>query len=222
MQYALLKGRARDGKPWSQDPHKRPHYHILVEAAGRQYDVAVNIASDSPQPSQVQVLYRLDRGVTLPTRDQLRALPDGMRNLSSKHDRLGLDFVAQNLVSRDQMALLPLWDPQNPSRAQNGISLLIDAARADGEASVYLFGHRYKHAPAGSVNPCWEFSPDDGIHNIHMNQGNKRGDHDNENGRYTDGALIVYLAVSDTWNAVYVAFQNQSWDNDDRGYPSAG
>ncbi|MHC5731586.1 MAG: DUF2278 family protein, partial [Nostoc sp.] len=68
-------------------------------------------------------------------------------------------------------------------------------------------------------NQAWGFQPDDGIHNIHMNQGNSRGNHDDENGRGEDGALFIYLRDSNTWVGVYVAFQTQSFDNDSHGYP---
>jgi len=52
-----------------------------------------------------------------------------------------------------------------------------------------------------------------------MNQGNVTGNHDNENGRHEDGALYIHDADTDTWSAVFVAFQTQSWDNGPDGYP---
>jgi uncharacterized protein YukJ len=43
--------------------------------------------------------------------------------------------------------------------------------------------------------------------------------HSRDNGRNHDGALFVYFPNDQHWEAVFVAFQSQTWDNDERGYP---
>ena len=85
------------------------------------------------------------------------------------------------------------------------------------DAVLYAFGHRYEQR--SPQNQVWGFEPDDGIHNIHMNQGNYTGNHDDENGRGEDGALFIYFPNTNTWHAVYIAFQTQSFNNDSDGYP---
>lgn len=46
--------------------------------------------------------------------------------------------------------------------------------------------------------------PDDGVHNIHMNQGNYTGNHNDENGRGEDGALFIYFPDTKTWTGIHM------------------
>lgn len=215
---ALLVGLPTDAKLFSRNPNRRPHYHILVEAGNQKFDIAVNIASDDPKTADVRVLYAIKRNITPPQMDALLNLTNGMYELPS-NGIVGIDFVRDRLVVKDEMNPLPLFDRDSPIEEQGSqeIKQLIDEVVADPNAVVYAFGHRYdRRSPK---NAAFGFQPDDGIHNIHMNQGNYTGNHDDENGRGEDGALFIHLPDTNTWHAVYIAFQTQSFDNDDRGYP---
>ena len=59
----------------------------------------------------------------------------------------------------------------------------------------------------------------DGIHDIHMNQGNPKGNHGGDNGVWQDGALLIHLPSKETWTAVFIAFQTESWSTDSAGNP---
>jgi uncharacterized protein YukJ len=216
LTYSLLKGRALDAKPFGSNPHQRPHYHLLIEGGGARFDVAVNIASEDPHVQDVRVLYAVKPNIQPANADSLKALEEGVRNLPAGSP-LRLDYVADGLVSQGEMSLLPLYDPAATRPASDEIADLVNRAVNYPQAQVYAFGHRYTHPLP--QNDAWGFSPDDGVHNIHMNQGNAPGNHDNENGRHEDGALWIYFGDTDTWAAVYVAFQTQSWDNKPNGYP---
>jgi hypothetical protein len=65
------------------------------------------------------------------------------------------------------------------------------------------------------------FRPGNGIHDVHMNQGN-RDEHWHDNGIWSDGGLIFQWPESDPdrWSAIFLAFQTQSWRTDDRGHPT--
>jgi hypothetical protein len=65
------------------------------------------------------------------------------------------------------------------------------------------------------------FRPGNGIHDVHMNQGN-RDEHWHDNGIWSDGGLIFQWHESDPdrWSAIFLAFQSQSWHTDDRGNPT--
>ena len=60
----------------------------------------------------------------------------------------------------------------------------------------------------------------DGIHDIHMNQGNP-APHAGDNGIWQDGALYVYLPQQKSYTAVFLAFQTESWKTDGKGNPVA-
>ncbi len=213
----ILKGSPIDAKLFSQNPNQRPHYHLLVKTDDQQFDVAINIAS-SALGEDVRVLYAIKQNITPPQADALLQLADGMYDLPAEGLH-GIDYVSDRLVSKDEMQLLPLFDRSAPIEDQGEptIKQLVAEVIAEPDTVLFAFGHRYDKT--GPKNACWGFSPDDGIHNIHMNQGNAPGNHDDENGRGEDGALFIYFPKTQTWTGVYVAFQTQSFENDDRGYP---
>jgi len=66
------------------------------------------------------------------------------------------------------------------------------------------------------------FSPGNGVHDIHMNQGNAQqflGD----DGVWQDGGLLLSFPALEQWVAILLAFQSQAWHTDDRtGHALAG
>ena len=58
-------------------------------------------------------------------------------------------------------------------------------------------------------------SPGNGIHDIHMNQGNV-GQFKRDDGVWQDGGLLLNYADSGwQWVAIFLAFQSQAWHTDD-------
>jgi hypothetical protein len=87
-------------------------------------------------------------------------------------------------------------------------------AVSDEHALVYAFGERWGPEP-GTKDKYFGFLPGNGIHDIHMNQGNAApfvGD----DGVFQDGALLVHFADQQEWVAVFLKFQSQAWHTDDR------
>ncbi|HWD97544.1 MAG TPA: DUF2278 family protein, partial [Bryobacteraceae bacterium] len=58
-----------------------------------------------------------------------------------------------------------------------------------------------------------------GIHDIHMNQGNPPGSFEKDNAIWQDGALFLELPATNQWIAVFLAFQTESWMTDNNGNP---
>jgi uncharacterized protein YukJ len=94
------------------------------------------------------------------------------------------------------------------------VTALVSQAIAAGNATLYAFGSAY--ADSGQV---------DGIHDIHMNQGNPiSGGFAGDNGIWQDGAMFLQApspgsGPAPTWVAVFIAFQTESWNTDSRGNP---
>ena len=143
---------------------------------------------------------------------------------------LALDFVREEvngkpLVTQASLTLLPKKafaakgakqrEPEN-LRAEaltNGVEMLITQAIKAGNSTLYAFGSAF--ADSGKV---------DGIHDIHMNQGNPIGSFSSDNGIWQDGAMFLQIPSlnadpSRTWVAVFIAFQTESWATDDSGNP---
>jgi len=187
------------------------HYQFAVLDSGATFTVAVNIESVDGS----EVLYAIDQGFTPPDANGLAGLKGGITSLQSAPGGLALDFVREQMggkpmITRAQMTLLPkeIVDTVQAHALENAVVALLNAAVADGSAMVYAFGSAF--SDKGVV---------DGIHNIHMNQGNPPNNHGGDNGIWQDGALFLQMAGS--WTAVFLAFQTESWMTDGAGNPAA-
>ena len=218
VNYSVLKGQPTAGKVVKGTG---THYQIDVTATGGPFTVAVNIESFDGS----EVLYLVEPAFTPPNPAALAALAGGMTKLKSVAGGLALDFVREQIggkpmVTRAEMTLLPIagnakhvQDDQRHAEAvrehalQNAVVALIQQAIASGNATLYAFGSAF--ADSGKV---------DGIHDIHMNQGNPvSGGHSGDNGVWQDGAMFVEIAGKFT--AVFIAFQTENWSTDGQGNP---
>jgi uncharacterized protein YukJ len=91
----------------------------------------------------------------------------------------------------------------------------LQQAMADPNAFVCAFGsHWYEpHTP----DQIFGFTPGNGIHNIHMNQGND-ANYAAEDGTWQDGALLIYLPAKQSWSAIFLKFQSQNLPTDNNGH----
>jgi uncharacterized protein YukJ len=222
--YSVLAGRPTAGKVVSG---ASAHYQITMQAVDGPFTVAVNIQSVDGS----EVLYAIEEGFTPPDLTGLTALPMGMTKLQSEEGGLALDYVRSEvngapIISKAQMTLLPKANAKpkgggaeeemiQRARAkalENAVITLLNMTIADKDGVIYAFGSAY--ADSGKV---------DGIHDIHMNQGNpvggKSGGFSGDNGIWQDGALLIHLPAKKTWTAVFIAFQTESWNTDSAGNP---
>src|SRR5665213_229540 len=216
--YSVLAGDPVSGKVVTG---ASTHYQITMNTQGGPFTVAVNIQSMDGS----EVLYAIEEGFTPPDEAGLLALPMGMTALQSAPGGLALDFVRSQvngkpMITRQQMTLLPqmrskgseeerLLARARSSALQNAVVTLLNMNNADKDGVIYAFGSAY--ADKGKV---------DGIHDIHMNQGNPVSNHGGDNGVWQDGALLIHLPSKATWTAVFIAFQTQSWTTDSNGNPA--
>ncbi len=230
--YSVLTGKPTAGKVVTGASR---HYQITVASASRAgtpaetFTVAVNIESVDGS----EVLYAIEQSFTPPDAAGLASLATGVTALQSEPGGLALDYVREEVAGKlmiTRAAMTPLPKAVSgavqgaadearevASRAlENAVVALLDAAIAAGDAVVYAFGSAY--ADGGVV---------DGIHDIHMNQGNpvsgggksSGGGHGGDNGVWQDGAL--FLEMGGMWTAVFLAFQTESWVTDAAGDPAA-
>jgi hypothetical protein len=88
----------------------------------------------------------------------------------------------------------------------------VQRAIGDGAPVVYAFGQRW--GPEGSADKVFGFRPGNGVHDIHMNQGNS-GRFRDDDGVWQDGGLLFHFPTQDQWVAILLAFQSQAWHTDD-------
>jgi uncharacterized protein YukJ len=218
--YSVLAGDPTSGKVVTGSS---THYQITMSGADGPFTVAVNIESVDGS----DVLYAIHEGFTPPDAAGLTTLPLGMHALPSGPGGLALDFVRSRLdgepmISRSEMTLLPklqkaakgaateaiMIDKARAAALKNAVTTLLDMTIADKGGVIYAFGSAY--SDSGKV---------DGIHDIHMNQGNPLKNHSGDNGIWQDGALLIHLPAKQTWTAVFIAFQTESWSTDTKGNP---
>jgi uncharacterized protein YukJ len=194
-----------------------------MQAGSGTFTVAVNIQSVDGS----EVLYAIEEGFTPPDLAGLTALPMGMTKLKSAPGGLALDYVRSTvdgapMITKAQMTLLPVANAKAKGASaeaeaiqrakalalENAVITLLNMTIADKDGVIYAFGSAY--ADSGKV---------DGIHDIHMNQGNPKNNHGGDNGVWQDGALMIHLPSKATWTAVFLAFQTESWMTDSAGNP---
>jgi uncharacterized protein YukJ len=201
--YSVLKG---DPQPGSVTGF-HPHYRIPVKTDAGAFTVDVNVQSFDNS----EVLYAILQNFTPPDATSLLALPNGVTKLPSQAGGLALDYVRQTIgsapmITRSGMTLLPVG---SGSGLHDQVETVVNQAIEDEAGVIYAFGSSFAD-PGGSS----------GIHDIHMNQGNPLNSHGQDNGIWQDGALFVYLPAQKQWIAVFIAFQTQTWQTDDKGNPA--
>jgi uncharacterized protein YukJ len=207
--YGVLSGRVADTR--REGSTDTPHYQIeLVDDAGIHYRVAVNVQSQE-KPSEL--LYCVVDDFRHPVTLALPAPGSGWTKLPAGPGGANLDFVRANLFDPASMRALPP-DVAGPD---NDLADLLDhyihRAQRDAAAHVYVFGERW--GPESVADKVFGFRPGNGVHDVHMNQGNverfRRDD-----GVWQDGGLLIRFGAQPRWVAVFLAFQSQSWHTDDK------
>jgi uncharacterized protein YukJ len=203
--YSVLKGDPVAGKLVFG---RSPHYQIQVQTGDDTVTVAVNVQS----VDNSEVLYLVDHAFQPDDADALEALATGLTPLDSQPGGVALDYVrsrenGQPMVTRDSMSLLPksFAAGHRHNDLNNEVVDLLNRAIADEQGTIYAFGSAFADNDGSQ-----------GIHDIHMNQGNPPHNHSGDNGVWQDGAILMSLPATSTWIAIFIAFQTESWNTDDR------
>ena len=206
--YGVLVGSIRDGQ---EDPAGHsPHYEIWVEA-DQNYRIAVNVRSVDGS----DVLAHYDPNFTNPTKLGLAGLAAGAKGftgLTTGPGGKGLDYLRDDLFPIDAMAPIPP-DGQGVT-LQNLLDGQVERAKADRSAVVIALGEFFQD---GGSDSTFGFSPELGVHDIHMMQGNT-GSFADDNRINGDGALFIRFTGGETI-AEFVRFRGPSSTTDNRGTP---
>jgi uncharacterized protein YukJ len=189
------------------------HYQIQVFDGEHHHRVAVNAQSAAGSP---EVLYFMDEAFEHAIVEEMERLPPGLTRISDPASALALDYVRDGLVRFGEMSPIPYELPDADNDLNDRLDRIVLPAMADPSARIHAFGEPW--GPERKRDAYFGFQPGRGIHNIHMNQGN-RGRFAGENGVQQDGALFVELPGAGRWVAVFLAFQSQSWSTSEDGEP---
>lgn len=208
-QYGVLAGHVVDSR--REDDEDSPHFQVRIRAADADYRIAVNVKS---QASPSELLFLVADDFRHVVTDRLSALPDGYSTVAKQPGGVALDYIRANLFDRTEMRPLPHNLPGPDNDLSDRLAHYIDRARTENDARVFAIGERWGPEPS-KADKVFGFRPGNGIHDIHMNQGNV-GRFIEDDGVWQDGGLIMHFPSTDQWVAIFLAFQSQAWHTDDR------
>ena len=188
-----------------------PHYQVHArDDDGVDYRVAINVKS---QQAPSELLYLLDDDLRHPVTAGVSSLGPGWHELARGPGGPNLDYVRANLF--DPAGMRPL--PPDVAGPDNDLPDLLDhfvqRAIADPAARLHVFGQRWGPEP-DKPDKAFGFLPGNGVHDVHMNQGNS-GQFVRDDGVWQDGGLLVEFPGDPRWVGLFLAFQSQAWHTDD-------
>ena len=205
INYGVLKGTVTGHLRDADDDH----YQILVSAANLMYRIAVNVHSTLKPPDlRFQSLTSLPSSLT----HELSVLPPGYKKLPGKPGGIAQDFVRGGIVKPDKFKVVPGDIPGANNDLKDTLEDAVVAAIGLAGSLIYAFGARF--GPEKQKDQYFKFTPENGMHDIHMNQGNDKG-HAGDDGVYQDGCLI-FQYPDGKYRAFFMAFQSQSFQTDNK------
>ncbi len=206
--YGVLKGRPIQKRLGAG---RSPHYQVHLIDETTDYRIAINVKS---KLSPSELLYFIDDQFQHPLIQGLEAVSLGFTALPSGPGGIALDFIRGNLFLREKMVALPYNVPGPDNDLNEKIDHFIERALHDSESLIYAFGSRWGPEP-GRKDKYFGFLPGNGIHDIHMNQGNAER-FKSDDGVWQDGALLIHYPTQNQWVGIFLAFQSQAWHTDDQ------
>ena len=203
-----------------KSPHLSLYYHDNYETEP-QFDVKyrqkhIHKPSKRTSPKDIPGLFRaainiksVDRDSRLaywvnytlsdhPIVQNLANLDFGFHDIHKVKDSC-LDYIRSDLFDAKKGRLLP-HDIDGPNNDMIDVLVPEIKKSIDEQAEIYIFGAR--------------FNSGDGIHDVHMNQGNiekfRRDD-----GTFQDGGLLIHYKETNQWTGVFLAFASQAIHTDD-------
>ena len=169
--YGVLKGRVV--ATHLERGAQTPHYQIHVVAQATQYRCAVNVQSDD----RTSLLFVAEDQFTHPLTTPLANLPDGFQRVPKYTRWPAPDYIRGNLFDPRGDEGLRRRTSAGPN---NDLNDFIDhyVARAVADPNA---GRCTRSASAGDLrrttrDKIFDFLPGNGVHDMHMNQGNDAGD----------------------------------------------
>jgi uncharacterized protein YukJ len=175
--------------------NKPSHRHGPKDIPGL-FRAAINIKSiDQDSRLAYWVNYTLSDHAMV---QSLAKLDFGFHDIEELNGK-GLDYIRSDLFDAKKGRLLR-HDIDGPNN--DIIDVLVPEVQQsiDKRAEIYIFGSR--------------FNTRNGMHDVHMNQGNiKKFSHDD--GTFQDGGLLIHYKETGQWTGIFLAFASQAVHTDD-------
>jgi uncharacterized protein YukJ len=175
--------------------------------------VPVNVLS---KDGSLLVFHRADPLIRHPILAGLEALRDGFTPLApnSRSATTALDFFRAPLFAWPTGIAAPHTGPVRTDDLQDAIITHLEQVKAQ-SGELFAFGEMFPE-PGQNPNPRpidHQLGTRQGVHNIHMNQGNPPGPFASDNGVFQDGGLILKLPTRHI--GLFLRFQTQHLPTND-------
>lgn len=205
-QYGVLAGRPIDRRLGTGS---NPHYQIHIVDDDTDYRIAVNVQSSDKSSVEYLVRDHFEH----PLLADLAKLTFGWHPLASKPGGVAIDFIRANIGDPTEFIPLPFNIPGPDNDLNEKVDAQVQRAMGDEDAVLYAFGQRW--GPEKSTkDKIFGFLPGNGVHDIHMNQGNDKR-YEKDDGVWQDGAVLIHYPTANQWVAIFLRFQSQAWHTDD-------
>ncbi|UQZ85260.1 hypothetical protein SK3146_04549 [Paenibacillus konkukensis] len=208
IRYGVLKCKVRGRRPATRE---NAHYQVHAEAEGVHYRIAINVKS---QMRPFALLYYTDEHFEHEVTSDLPELAYGYTRLPNRPGGMALDYIRGNLFDRRRMVPLAFDVPGTDNDLNDKLDIYMRKAMEFEDAVLYAYGDIWG-PELKQRDAVFGFMPGQGMHDIHMNQGNG-GSYRRDNGVYQDGGLLLHFPSEERWIAIFLAFQAQSWHTDDK------
>jgi uncharacterized protein YukJ len=187
-------------------PHLQLYFTDRKDQDQGKFRAAINIKSSTPE--NARLAYWFVREFRNPITQDLEGLEDGWRDLKAAKKSPALDYIRGNLFNPMTGTLLDHDRPGEKNDIIDFVSPILDEA-IKRKAKVYLYGEQF---PGGNRSA-------EGIHDVHMNQGND-DEYAKFNGVFQDGGVLFRFPDDGHWEAIFLAFAVQKIHTDDqKGHP---
>lgn len=194
---------------------KSPHLQIrVVDGNGHPWRIPVNVRSAD---KSLAIFHRADPLLSHLILSGLSSFATGLTDLNGQPRSASnaLDYSRAPLFELTTGTALPPTGPGDDDDLQDVVSRQLNDLKAlDGE--IFAFGSHF-HDPKPKPGIDTEFGTKDGMHDIHMNQGNGsgKGEFGEDNGVFNDGGLI--LKFPDHVTGLFFRFKTQFLPTDEHG-----
>ena len=221
LQYGVLRGKVDVFK--REDNDSSPHLQIrVVDGHGNAWRVPVNVLSGD---QSFLIFHRADPLQSHPLLSGLSQVAAGFTLLppSSRSATTALDYFRAPLFDWPTGVAVPPTGPGANDDLQDALSTYLNQLRAQG-GELFAFGAKFPE-PGQPPNPRpidHEFHTVQGVHDVHMNQGNPNpGSFAKDNGVFQDGGLI--LSFPNRFVGLFFRFKTQWLPTDNAtGHRSPG
>jgi uncharacterized protein YukJ len=213
LQYGVLRGRVDIFK--REDDDDSPHLQIkVIDGNGQAWRAAVNVLSGD---HSLVIFHRADplqNNLILNTLPQVAPgftlLPPATRSAST-----ALDFFRSPLFDWKKGIAIPQSGPGSNDDLQDALVMYLTLLREQ-QGELFIFGSKFPepNQPPRPRPIDHEFHTRQGMHDIHMNQGNpKPGQFAKDNGVFQDGGMILKFPAR--YVGLFLRFQTQWLPTDD-------